>query len=373
MEKLEIEENNTISLCMLVKNNEKNVKRALDSLQGIIDELIIVDLGSTDKTIEIVKPYGSKIFQYEWNGSYADARNFALEQATCDWIFIMNPDEILEEVTKNLLYDAIQYEKGIANFIFITHILNGQTLQTPELRVFRNKKNIKFKGIVNENVYEDVKDLYLNKKREYRIFPVYVTDYSNQEEDYKTKIKEKLELTNKAFELETNPLDKLRHLLKKIEYLKLLEENHNDIPKYLQEGFQIAAKIKDPLIFNFDDPIKDLNMEIVESLILLGNYQRALLMVEYALKMYPNSFNALMAKLNCLKFLDKKEEFDETLEKLKEFTKNNTYNPYETTIFELMRNMTISFNQQQAEEQKATESSYDDAPSIIAIDDFIID
>lgn len=65
----------TISLCMIVKNEEMHIARCLDSVAELVDEIIIIDTGSTDRTVEIVSNYTSKIFSFQWNDDFANARN----------------------------------------------------------------------------------------------------------------------------------------------------------------------------------------------------------------------------------------------------------------------------------------------------------
>lgn len=86
----------TISVCMIVKNESEILARCLDSLKGIWDELIIVDTGSTDNTMEIAKAYTDKVFSFEWTGDFSEARNYALDKATCEYIYTADADEILE-------------------------------------------------------------------------------------------------------------------------------------------------------------------------------------------------------------------------------------------------------------------------------------
>ncbi len=86
----------TISLCMIVKNEEESLGRCLDSLKGIMDEMIIVDTGSSDKTREIAASYGAKVFDFEWTGDFSDARNFAFSKAGCDYIYSADADEELD-------------------------------------------------------------------------------------------------------------------------------------------------------------------------------------------------------------------------------------------------------------------------------------
>ena len=87
----------TISLCMIVKNEESCLGKCLDSLKGIVDEMIVVDTGSTDNTINIAKERGAKVFNFKWTGDFSDARNYAFSLATCDYIYSADADEELDE------------------------------------------------------------------------------------------------------------------------------------------------------------------------------------------------------------------------------------------------------------------------------------
>lgn len=95
----------TISMCMIVKNEEAFLKRCLDSYQGIYDELIIVDTGSTDRTREIAADYTSLIYNYEWIDDFSDARNFAFSKATCEYIYSADADEVLDNANRKAFID----------------------------------------------------------------------------------------------------------------------------------------------------------------------------------------------------------------------------------------------------------------------------
>ena len=86
----------TISLCMIVKNEEKILQRCLDSYKDICDEIIIVDTGSTDSTVSIAQKYTDNIYHFEWCNDFATARNYAFDKATCDYIFSADADEVLD-------------------------------------------------------------------------------------------------------------------------------------------------------------------------------------------------------------------------------------------------------------------------------------
>ncbi len=85
----------TISVCMIVKNEEKHLARCLDSLQGLWDELVIVDTGSTDDTRKIAEGYTDRIYDYQWRDDFAHARNHAFSLAQCDYIYAPDADEVL--------------------------------------------------------------------------------------------------------------------------------------------------------------------------------------------------------------------------------------------------------------------------------------
>ena len=80
---------------MIVKNEESNVRRALESVKPLVDEMIVVDTGSTDRTRDIARELGAKVYDFVWTDSFADARNFSLSKATGDWILILDADEVI--------------------------------------------------------------------------------------------------------------------------------------------------------------------------------------------------------------------------------------------------------------------------------------
>src|SRR4051812_11925913 len=87
----------TLSLCMIVKNESQWLRQALTSVKDLVDEIIIVDTGSEDSTVEIAKSFGAKIFSIPWENDFSKARNYSLEQATSDWILVLDADEVIEK------------------------------------------------------------------------------------------------------------------------------------------------------------------------------------------------------------------------------------------------------------------------------------
>lgn len=105
----------TISLCMIVKNEENVLARCLQSIHDLMDEIIIVDTGSTDRTKEIAAEYTDQIYDFEWTADFSAARNFAFSKAKCEYIYSADADEVLDEenrekfkVLKNVLLPEVE-------------------------------------------------------------------------------------------------------------------------------------------------------------------------------------------------------------------------------------------------------------------------
>lgn len=119
-----------ISLCMIVKNEEKVLRNCLDSLKELVDEIIIVDTGSTDGTKEIAKEYTPFVFDYEWKQDFAAARNFAFSKATGDYIYSADADEVMD-AQNQLKFKAMKRvllpEIEIVQMIYVTEQANHPT------------------------------------------------------------------------------------------------------------------------------------------------------------------------------------------------------------------------------------------------------
>lgn len=150
----------TLSICMIVKNEEENIGRCLDSIKEISDEIIIVDTGSTDRTIEICKSYCAKIIQYKWNNDFSEARNISIDYATKDYILFLDADEEIPKEDlikiKNLL-SSNNLSEGY--FLRLVNIIKETNVgDYVVFRLFKNNKNYRFKGKVHEQVANSIQE-----------------------------------------------------------------------------------------------------------------------------------------------------------------------------------------------------------------------
>lgn len=118
------------SLCMIVKNEEKVLKDCLESVKDLMDEMIIVDTGSTDRTKEIAAEYTPYVYDYEWQDDFAAARNFAFSKATGDYIYSADADEYIDEENRlqfKALKKILMPEVEIVQMICVTEQINHPT------------------------------------------------------------------------------------------------------------------------------------------------------------------------------------------------------------------------------------------------------
>lgn len=145
----------TITCCMIVKNEETYLEKCLESIQNYVDEIVIVDTGSTDKTVDISSRYTEKVYFHPWEGSFSKARNQSLSYATSDWIFIIDGDEELLEGNGEKLRKTV-LEAGSADAFLVNTVStysNGKkTARHNSERLFRNNGVIHYEGIVHNLV-----------------------------------------------------------------------------------------------------------------------------------------------------------------------------------------------------------------------------
>jgi tetratricopeptide (TPR) repeat protein len=128
-----------LSLCMIVKNERHNLPRCLASVKPYVDEMIVVDTGSEDGTPEIASEYGAKVSYFEWCNDFAAARNYAISQASGDWILVLDADEELVVNSEDFL-DEITSHPEITGYLLTYTEVNNQPDATPSFRtsLFRN-------------------------------------------------------------------------------------------------------------------------------------------------------------------------------------------------------------------------------------------
>jgi tetratricopeptide (TPR) repeat protein len=148
-----------LSVCMIVRNEEADLPRALESVAGLADEVVIVDTGSTDGTAEIARTFGASVFEHEWKDDFAEAKNAALEKAAGEWVLFLDADEYVPQGSRDKILRAMDGD-GDAYFVRIESKVRsgaGRTYINLHQRLFRNNKGIRYEGAVHEQVDASLK------------------------------------------------------------------------------------------------------------------------------------------------------------------------------------------------------------------------
>ena len=181
-----------LSACVIVKNEEKNIARCINSYIDIVDEIIVVDTGSTDKTVEIANKMGAKVFYFEWVNDFAKAKNYALSKATGDWIIFLDADEYFDaEKSKNIPNLIKKYGKDRTKILGCTLVnideKTGEVIGTSsQSRIFKRDKDLYYISDIHERLYSDGKNIelvFLTKEE----LVIYHTGYSQDKVIEKAK------------------------------------------------------------------------------------------------------------------------------------------------------------------------------------------
>ena len=148
----------TISLCMIVKNEEKILERCLDSVADLVDEIVIADTGSTDATREIARRYTEKVYDFPWTDDFSAARNFVFSRATQEYIYSADADEVLSPENRErfrLLKETLLPEVEIvqmkyANQLQFNTVYNYDEEYRP--KVFKRKRDFVWEAPIHETV-----------------------------------------------------------------------------------------------------------------------------------------------------------------------------------------------------------------------------
>lgn len=198
-----------ISVCMIAKNEEQHIEECLKRLKPYHYEIVLVDTGSTDATLEIAAKYTDKIFHFDWVNDFSAARNYALSKASNDWILSIDCDEYLEEIDENALRFFMEQQPEGAGRILIRNRFtkDGQTsLENVRVSRFFNRNDYCFQGAIHEQIEKRTAN---NAENAASIQPkttfqapitVLHVGYDGSEEEMRTKALRNISLLEKELE-----------------------------------------------------------------------------------------------------------------------------------------------------------------------------
>lgn len=145
-----------LSLCMIVRDEEENLPRCLESVRGLVDEIVVVDTGSRDGTVQVARQYGARVIPAPWQEDFAAARNRGLDQAAGEWVLVLDADEELGPEGREALPGLLACPEVEGYLVRVVNLLgeapNPPQEETPGLRLFRNRPEYRFTGALHEQI-----------------------------------------------------------------------------------------------------------------------------------------------------------------------------------------------------------------------------
>jgi glycosyltransferase involved in cell wall biosynthesis len=183
-----------ISACLITKNEEDALARSLEMISAYVDEIVVVDGQSEDKTVEVAEKFGAVVIRRRFSGSFAIERNSGIERAENEWVFILDPDETLEPELLRMLRDLTSSKKYDAYSFLRDDVLpDGTVLETPcghpEIHVRLAKRDrLRYYGAIHEKAVVNGR---------IRFVPEVIYHHRGYFEDYPTEKKERFDAIGK--------------------------------------------------------------------------------------------------------------------------------------------------------------------------------
>lgn len=225
-----------ISLCMIVKNEEDNILSCLTSVKDAVDEMVIVDTGSEDRTLQIIEEYGAHLHIYPWQNDFAAARNYALSKANGQWILVLDADESLDESATLTLRNALATSEEEGFYLGIHNYQGSENnfTWTYALRLFRNNPLYRYEGRIHEQIFPSIKKANPQVRIGWSPWIIHHYGYSQDMVFNKNKAQRNLMiLLSETPETKASPFF---HLNLAMEYLRLAKVAEAEV--WLKEGWR---------------------------------------------------------------------------------------------------------------------------------------
>lgn len=265
----------TLAVCMIARNEGRRLPTAIESVRKIADQVVVVDTGSTDDTIERARSLGAQVVEYPWRDDFADARNRSLAEAGCDWVFCLDADEYLAPESESRLLKALSGKAG-AYMVRIESRVDstaGKVFVNFFPRLFRNLEGVRFEGKVHEQVTPSLE--HLGVSIEVSDIVITHTGYALSDYDMKAKARRNADLLLRDVEKRTDDGLTLFHLGEAFSMLERFEEAVRFYDKALAAG-KLDSVVRGALLQNRGT-----------ALVKLKEYQKAIVSLKQAREVDP--------------------------------------------------------------------------------------
>lgn len=268
----------TLGLCLIAKDEEKNIANCIRSVRGIVDEIVVVDTGSADNTVPIAESLGATVYEYPWDDNFSNARNFAVGHAQSAWLLLLDADEQVDPKGLDTIVSFINTTEKDGAYFRVRNYIGSYSPQDytlhNALRLLRNNGKYRYEGAIHEQIVCDDRKDYVNR---FETLSVILNHFGYLDDAIAEKKKRERNIPILKRELEKNPDDFFAQYYLGNEYLALnrLEQALN----YYLQSYQNAQKHH--MMF------AHLYLRMITSLAALGRFGKSLNLIEEALGVFP--------------------------------------------------------------------------------------
>lgn len=240
-----------LTQCMIVRNEEKNIKRALEWGKEIFHEQIVVDTGSDDRTVELANKMGAKVFYFPWNDDFSAAKNFAIDQAKGDWIVFLDADEYYtEESAAQIIPILLKIENGIfaaekphavrSSLVNIDE--NKQVISTGiHERIFRNTTTLRYHNRIHESLYNLDGNNLIVVDASKELF-IYHTGYTKQMYEETRKLERNIRILRSVLEEQPEDYNAWSYLGDSLFAMDILDEAERAYLHVIAHGERVLSE-----------------------------------------------------------------------------------------------------------------------------------
>lgn len=323
----------TVSAAIIVKNEERCILRCINSIINEVDEIVVIDTGSTDRTLEIISNIESRkirVYTKEWNDNFSDIRNYAIEKVVSEWIFFIDADEYLmkNDIELKSLLTFFDEFKKVENFVIAPKIIDcsgDAKIGVP--RIFKKNVQTRFYGLIHEEIrIKEDESVYLPIRVSVNL-PIWHDGYTEKVMCEKNKKERNLRLNKRMMNLEPNNLRWVYFYLRDSQGDVSIEETKLYINRYLLKDSSDCI--------TYDNLINDaytyaIMMLYISRYIYEGNCDEEARRLLDILKLLGGENNDYMYLMGILEINSLKSNRYKFLKQLLDYRKNNLETQYGT-------------------------------------------
>lgn len=334
-----------ISVCILSKNDENLIEECIKSISDFAREIIVIDLGSTDDTVNIARKYTNRIYWGKWNKDWAEARNIFFKYAASEWVLFLDAYEKITESSKKYFNPSLLDKRNVGYIFKVNDMYHDKETESFSCRLFRRTNDIRFKLALGESVNTDLQRVSRKSKLAISPTEILIDRYIYQKYlDDSEFHEERLEISRHALKNESKLAKHIKIYYRLCEGLSLgcLGE-YDDAEEIILEVLEQIQSFDKNMSYNIPS-FMQVFLFLCFKYSKKQKYKEALDYIQQGVEIYHNSLTLLIRYAEQLYMNNKFKETKETLDKIRELIEEEEFYYLEEIDFNLINKLYSKLN-----------------------------